>query len=549
VSLPRLQAPDADGAMMAHPPLADLDQQFDRNRLLLSTSDVRIGGMRLAELRTGAAREAVAAAHDYLRSAGEPVPDVVGDSLVVAGHQPELFHPGVWLKHFALNAIARRAGRVPLNLVVDNDTAKAATIRLPAIGPGNDPAAVHLLTVPFDHFAGEVAFEERKVEDEGLFADFPRAVGERTAGWPFEPILPAFWRDVVRRGERTALLGERLVAGRRAWERRWGCHNPELPISRLCKTEAFARFAVGLLDRLPDFHAAYNESARDYRRRHRIRSPNHPVPDLQRDGDWLEAPFWAWRAGGQRRGRLFVRQVAGGWRLRVGDEAWPDLSRDRAVADWRRLERDGFKVRTRALTTTLFTRLCLADLFVHGIGGGKYDELTDAIIARHFGLTPPTFLVLTGTLRLPLPTFPATADDERAARRLVRDIHWNPQRHLSHDGMEPVGLARAKEDLASSPDAAPPREHFENTRRVFEGFGMPVPESVRRVERFVEFRRLTEQLRPFVADVERGCRERAARLSAEAAANAVLRRRDYAFGLFPESTLRPFLTRFTSSGR
>jgi hypothetical protein len=31
-------------------------------------------------------------------------------------------------------------------------------------------------------------------------------------------------------------------------------------------------------------------------------------------------------------------------------------------------------------------------------------------------------------------------------------------------------------------------------------------------------------------------------VSAEAAANAVLRRRDFAFCLFPEATLRPFLT-------
>jgi hypothetical protein len=26
-------------------------------------------------------------------------------SLIVGGHQPELFHPGVWLKNFALNEL------------------------------------------------------------------------------------------------------------------------------------------------------------------------------------------------------------------------------------------------------------------------------------------------------------------------------------------------------------------------------------------------------------------------------------------------------------
>ncbi len=35
-----------------------------------------------------------------------------------------------------------------------------------------------------------------------------------------------------------------------------------------------------------------------------------------------------------------------------------------------------------------------------------------------------------------------------------------------------------------------------------------------------------------------------ARMRAEAAANAVLRRRDYSWVLYPEETLRPFLQRF-----
>ena len=37
----------------------------------------------------------------------------------------------------------------------------------------------------------------------------------------------------------------------------------------------------------------------------------------------------------------------------------------------------GIRLRTRALTTTLFARYVLGDLFVHGIGGAKYDELGD----------------------------------------------------------------------------------------------------------------------------------------------------------------------------
>ena len=60
----------------------------------------------------------------------------------------------------------------------------------------------------------------------------------------------------------------------------------------------------------------------------------------------------------------------------------------RGRSSWKRggsLAGAGCKVRSRALTTTLFARLLLADLFLHGIGGGKYDELTDELMRRFFG--------------------------------------------------------------------------------------------------------------------------------------------------------------------
>ena len=40
------------------------------------------------------------------------------------------------------------------------------------------------------------------------------------------------------------------------------------------------------------------------------------------------------------------------------------------------LQTRGIKLRSRALTTTMFVRLFLADAFLHGIGGAKYDEVT-----------------------------------------------------------------------------------------------------------------------------------------------------------------------------
>src|SRR5207253_6987088 len=102
----------------------------------------------------------------------------------------------------------------------------------------------------------------------------------------------------------------------------------------------------------------------------------------------------------------------------------------RTGADGRReraaVASDVSQLRPRALTLTLFARVCLGDFFIHGIGGGKYDEVTDAIIRGYFGVEPPAYQVLSATLHLPLPGFPSTAANAGRAERLVRDLTPNP---------------------------------------------------------------------------------------------------------------------------
>ncbi len=63
----------------------------------------------------------------------------------------------------------------------------------------------------------------------------------------------------------------------------------------------------------------------------------------------------------------------------------------------------------------MFARLVLSDVFIHGIGGAKYDQLTDAIVRRFFGVEPPGYLVATATLKLPLPRHPWRKPTSRAS--------------------------------------------------------------------------------------------------------------------------------------
>jgi hypothetical protein len=513
-SVPR--APSRDGAVVAQPPLREVGAALAINRRRLDSCAERLFLLDrpFSELRRAARESAVGC---------ESAPD----TLLVAGHQPELFHPGVWVKNFALYGLAQTHHASALNLIVDNDIVKTTALRIPVLSDDGAERA-RTRTLLFDRWTGETPYEERTIADRELFASFAERVGELTRGWNFEPLLPSFWTEVLRQAERTPNLGECFAAARRTFERAWGCHNSETPLSVVCRTEPFAWFACHLLVHLPRFHALYNAIVADYRRRHGIRSRNHPVPDLAADGAWLEAPLWAWRAGAARRERLFVRAGNDGLELRAGEDRFRLRTNPQtAVSDWLTLESRGFKVRSRALTTTLYARLFLADLFIHGIGGGAYDELTDELMRRFYDCEPPLYLVLSATRWLPLPRAAVTTEDHRRLVRELRDVHYNPQRHLD--------------------DARPSAELIELAASKQGWIACQAKTAAERRERFHMLRTLTEQLRRPLLSREEQLRQQLLRCQRQLRSNAVLQRRDYSFCLFPADSLRRFCTQFLTA--
>jgi hypothetical protein len=479
----RYRAPADDRSVLAVPPRGEWPRRADDNRRRLGEERVRVGGVPLGQLRQLARQEVLELASQYLRSEVQTPPAIPGGlspaaPLVLAGHQPELSHPGVWVKHFALNGLARQLGGVALSLVADTDTLKSTALRLPT-WDRFEPGRVRLQSLPFDKFEAEAPYETREVHDPELFRTFADRAAPLWANWGYEPLLPRAWERVARHP--AATIGERFAAVRRSFERDWGCHNLELPVSRLARTDAFGRFADHLLADRDRFRTVYNAAVGAYRRSHRLRSVNHPVPDLAPG----EAPFWGGPDPAGRRTRIVSRIDA--------------------------------QTRPRALTLTLFCRLCLGDFFLHGIGGGKYDEVTDALIRDYFGVEPPGYGVLSATLHLPLPGFPATGETVNRLHRRERDLWWNPQRH----GGEGPAADRKAELIRSEPAGREERRAW-----------------------FRELRDATERLQPFVRDEHAAVIGKLEIARLEVAANAILRRRDFAWVLYPEEAVRPFLQSF-----
>ncbi len=500
----RWAAPTKHGEVLIDPPLKKVgDKLSGIQRSFQQKGRREVFGRPLSEFRQLAQREFLRAATLYL---GDEAPTIKGSGMVLCGHQPEMFHPGVWLKNFLIQGLARRHKLIPVNLIVDSDVCGSASLRMPVLD--SNPCKVTVRSIPFADVSPKTPYENLHVESEEQFANVAVRAAEVHGQWGFEPLFPEYWREVVAQRQRTTNIGERLAAARRVIERRWGCHNFEVPVSQLCRTESFKRFFDYLMADLPRFHEVHNECLSEYREEHRIRSRSHPFPELASDRDWLEAPFWAVSEGGQSRGRVFARPRHGHpsyeWRV----VAPPVPAGPKKLRIWH--------FRPRAVTLTLYARLLLADLFVHGIGGAIYDQLTDTIIRRYVGFEPPPLVVASATLRLDLPAFPSTAADRRRRHRMSRDLFWNPQQFITSD------TAQAKqEQIKRNPKTA-----------------------LERAEHFRVLRGLTELMRPAVEGRRAEVLRELARCDGELAANDILNRRDYAFCLYPSETLRPFLTRF-----
>jgi hypothetical protein len=520
----RLRAPTTDGVWLIDPPWSELPKAVAANIAAGSARFYDFGGTSLAQLseqaRVDLIRDALRDTTQY-RDVSSSALRAPSSALVLAGHQPEMFHPGVWAKNFALAKLAQAVGGTAINLVIDGDTAKTVSLRVPT-GSVEEP---RVESVPFDAPGDEIPHEERRVADTDLFASF----GERAAT-TLRPLLPdplmhGYWPRVrARHAAGVATLGDCLAEARHQLEGEWGLETLEYRQSRMCETPSFRRFALHLLARLPEFHAAHNGALVDYRRRENIRSANHPVPALAVADDYLEAPLWVWTTQNPRRRRVFARRIGGGleltdrgeFRTRLPLAESDDVAK--GIDALQTLAEQGIKLRSRALLTTMYARLVLGDLFIHGIGGGKYDELTDEIVRRFFEFEPPGYAVVTATRRLPIPLPPRSDKSAAELEHELWELAHHPERFLTGSETEAGAWIEQKRRWT---ETAPTRE---NGR-----------------ERCHAIRDANAELRKFTKLEASRVAERLVVARRRERTEALLTSREFSSFLFPEQDLREFL--------
>ncbi len=392
---PDWKAPPGDGKLVIWPQPAQLLDETRANQRRLSSIQSRVSSVPLNEIRRRARAQL-----------GHPDD---ARPILATGHQTELYHPGVWAKNALLHAAAAQlGGAAPVHLAVDTDAPKHLTLRW----PGGTPL---LITDDADAAAAPWSGLLKSPSPTHL-ARLSSAADSASRHWSFQSLLLQFLAALSKLSKQSQPLSNSITRAIDQIDRSLGLHTQMTIVSPVWSSEAYLLFAHHLISRADAFAAAYNASLNDFRAAHGMRTATRPMPDLFASADAIEAPFWLddLSSGGKRsRPSVFRAGDGTAWVLQLlnGEEfvfdprvdGWEAASR---LSRW--LGSTSHRLSPRALTLTTFFRLLVADQFVHGIGGGRYDQVTDRLIERYFDIEPPKFSVTTATLY-----FPDAIDHER----------------------------------------------------------------------------------------------------------------------------------------
>jgi hypothetical protein len=434
--------PAGHGELLTRPEFSDWAALARANADATAGWDFELCGRSVHELRAEARTDALERAASFSRRIGVKVREGHGTTqlIVVTGHQPQLYHPGIWVKDFLLQRLADETGAAAIDLVVDSDGFEVIEVHSPCFKPEVRVCRAYLAVGTSDG-----CYARTPVPSAEDLEEFCAAGAEHLATLP-APALTHHFTDFC-----TALRGaaadardiaELVTFARRRYEASAGTDYLELPVTSMAGSRPFATLVAHLARHAGEFAAVYNGALADHRLRNGLRSPAQPFPDLRIEGDMVELPFWhlgegrrsVWARGGEAPAIV------------VDGEVVCDLSGGNAPEA---VLASALRPAPKALALTLYARLFVADFFIHGVGGGRYDEVTDEVIRRYFRVEPPAFGIASLTMYLPLGARIVTDAEVDAATQALNRLKHNPDQMLDSAEFDSVEEQEAAQALAA----------------------------------------------------------------------------------------------------
>ena len=368
--------------------------------------------------------------------------------IIQSGHQPVFFHPGIWIKNIFLSELLKSPlpdKSLGLNIILDNDICKDLNLSLPVLS-SNGNLKLEKVNFLSSTLTPNLPFEEYLCPSLELITKFTRDIicKLKTLESENKDILNNFknFAPCLENSSRfcnqyykKANLGEFLGLARRLYEQEIEPAYLEIPFSQICNSDEFLSFFLEITKNIKSFSKIYNNKLDEYRKLFKIRTQAIPSPNLLIKKNLTGVPFWIWKEGDKRRKIFILKEEEKNYLYNdsygkiflIEKDGLKSLFSLKTI-----LKERGLKIRPKALLLTLYNRLFISDLFIHGLGGAKYDLVTDEIIREFFKVEPPHFLVASCTLYLNFKSSPmASAFKISALKNKIRDLEFNPERYIN----------------------------------------------------------------------------------------------------------------------
>ncbi len=447
-------------AVILEPPLASWAGQLSASR------EAGGGPDHIIQLRRSARKRLITCAEQYvlrltaiatdsgMMSGRQPLltGDPASSAVVMTGHQPVIFHPGLVFKYQTTEQFAAEHHAIPVAVVIDTDEgdpgAFSFPVQDPAVGSVTASALLpRLLTETASFSSSATLYSSSRLSSPEQIRQVRCRVAESLRSCGCDASARVFGQVADEYAAvKTPFTAEASLIVR--WQHGIGARMPELPLSAICSFPEVLTLMAGILSRAAEFRTLHNELLGLFRSEHRMRNPANPFPDLGGTEDEIELPFWIVdhstgvrsAAGCSRRGNqlqlLSKGQLMAQFELPVTEDAIASL-----LLSSRQLIPRGALI--TALLRTLF-----CDLFVHGTGGGNYDRFTDLLVTRWWGTAPAPFVVASAT-RCLFPEARQQIGRVQSVDRQLRDLMYHPQKHFG-TGVFPEPLEQRLQLLMES---------------------------------------------------------------------------------------------------
>jgi hypothetical protein len=343
----------------------------------------------------------------------------------LTGHQPVLYHSGITRKNHALDTLLADHSIQGLEVIIDTDWGDAVELCFPS-RVGEDILAVSRITLT----TSGGSYHAQRFKSEAELESLLEVVRSS--------LYPAFaerWHKVASAIMREA--GSLLPVAASRIRRSLQSSRPQfpvIPLSLVLKEASVSAFLNEIIDQGPRFATAYNHALDSYRAQHGIKNHAQPLPNLRNLDGRVELPVWAISPSGEAREPL--------WRDEQG-QVWIKTSEWVAVKEgrWGIPDGSGWTLAPRAVAITAILRLLLSDLFIHGRGGGRYDQILNDVIENFWGLKPPQFVVASET-RVIDPERLADLEAIEMSRASGREMQYRLERYLGQ-GLFPSVIEQA----------------------------------------------------------------------------------------------------------